>query len=317
MLPVTGRSRRTKVTKLMHQLEQYMREHEKMREQERAKREVELFNSQIEVLRTIHTETDDPINWEALMENPPPYDRAKQAVGPREAEAQQALAKFKPSFWDRLLRRTEHKRKELEQRVADARAEDARAYAEWEKLQALAQRVMSGEQEAWLEAIQQMEPFSELEELGSDFAYSFRPDPLANNDTTSLNVEFRIQPAKIIPHEWKKLTRSGKLSVSQMPVTQYYELEQDFVCSFILRVARELFNLLPLHLVYIHVTERRLNTAVGRVEPATLVSVRIERAVLESLHLHAVDPSDALSNFTHRMKFLKTRGFQPIDRIGS
>ena len=117
---------------------------------------------------------------------------------------------------------------------------------------------------------------------------------------------FVSDPPRILPQEVKKLTKTGKLSVSQMPITQYYELEQHYVCSCMLRIARELFNLLPLDHVYVHATEPRLNTAIGKVELATLVSARIERSVFESLNLQAIDPSDAMSNFTHRMKFLNT-----------
>ncbi len=318
MLPTIGRNRRTAVAKWMRELEQFMREQEKMVEKAKARREVDLFTSQIELLRTIHWEAEEPVDWVALSQSTPPYDRSTQAVGPREAAAQQALAEFSPSFWDRLFGRTERKLKELEQQVADAKVEDALAYAEWERMSTLAQRIISGEQEAWLEAIDLMKPFADLEQLGSDFTCSLSQDPLAHDSSSlALNVEFRVRSARILPQEVKKLTKTGKLSVSQMPITQYYELEQDYVCSCMLRIARELFNLLPLDHVYVHATEPRLNTAIGKVELATLVSARIERSVFESLNLQAIDPSDAMSNFTHRMKFLKTRGFQPIDRVGA
>ena len=34
-----------------------------------------------------------------------------------------------------------------------------------------------------------------------------------------------------------------------------------------------------------------------------------------NMNFDLIDPSDAMANFTHNMKFLKTKGFQPITRI--
>jgi hypothetical protein len=43
--------------------------------------------------------------------------------------------------------------------------------------------------------------------------------------------------------------------------------------------------------------------------------VKIYRETLSRLNLDAIDCSDAMQNFEHRMKFLKTAGFQPVEKL--
>ena len=50
-------------------------------------------------------------------------------------------------------------------------------------------------------------------------------------------------------------------------------------------------------------------------EELTLLSVKFTREKLMSLNLAMVDPSDALSQFECNMKFKKTAGFDPVNRV--
>lgn len=45
------------------------------------------------------------------------------------------------------------------------------------------------------------------------------------------------------------------------------------------------------------------------------LSVVFNREVLNGLNFEAIDPSDAMKNFRHNMKFMKTKGFSPVERI--
>src|SRR5690606_15736937 len=121
------------------------------------------------------------------------------------------------------------------------------------------------------------QPFADLTELGSDFEFYI------DGGSLEASVDFRVHSRKIIPTQVKTLTKTGRLSLSKMPVTQFHSLEQDYVCSTIYRVARDLFALLPISEVIVNATDFQMNEAIGKVELVTIVSVRIERAVLESL----------------------------------
>ena len=59
-----------------------------------------------------------------------------------------------------------------------------------------------------------------------------------------------------------------------MTKTRYYELQQDYVCSCILRIARDLFALLPLKTVIIHAYDEQLNTETGHEERKLILSIK-------------------------------------------
>ena len=58
-----------------------------------------------------------------------------------------------------------------------------------------------------------------------------------------------------------------------------------------------------------------IDTSVGNTEMKDILSVYITPDKLNSLNFDMIDPSDSMANFRCNMKFLKTKGFQPISRI--
>jgi len=102
-----------------------------------------------------------------------------------------------------------------------------------------------------------------------------------------------------------------------MPKTKYYELYQDYVCGAVLRVARELFALFPIEMIIVTAVAELLNTKTGHLEIQPILSVVIPRETINKLNFELIDPSDSMGNFLHQMKFLKTKGFQPVREIHS
>ncbi len=82
-----------------------------------------------------------------------------------------------------------------------------------------------------------------------------------------------------------------------------------------IRVARELFALLPVNAVVITAVGNLLNTSTGHLEEQPSLSVAIPKRTLEGLNLGLVDPSDCLRSFVHREDFKKTKGFLPVERL--
>jgi hypothetical protein len=82
-----------------------------------------------------------------------------------------------------------------------------------------------------------------------------------------------------------------------------------------LRVARELFALLPLEAAIVTASANVLNTGTGHIENQPIVSVMIPRKTLAMLNFQTLDPSDSLKNFVHQMDFKKTKGFAPVKKI--
>lgn len=303
----TGRKRRTPAYRRRDELRKLQREQANLLERQRAAYEVEAYENYIEMIQSIHKESDDPVNWEALRDAPPPYPKGE--AGPKETAARKALEEYRPGVLEKWLGRAEKRRAELEQQIMEARQSDQEDYKLWEQTAELARKITAGDTDTYLQAIEEMDPFEDLVEFGSGFEISVW------DDAQTIEVEFEVHSDRVIPKEVKSLTKTGKLSVRNMTKTAYYQLEQDYVCSCAIRIARDLFALLPVSRVLIHATDEQLNTATGYPERVTILSVLIDRPTLLRLNLERIDCSDAMENFQHRMKFLKTRGFQPVERL--
>src|SRR5690606_35080654 len=117
--------------------------------------------------------------------------------GPREQQAQHELAQYQPSFWDRLFGRTRKERTALEERVAAAREEDLTEYRIWQDRMALANRILDGDETAYVEAFDKMKPYADLAQLGSEFTC------YPTDRRGLIAVEFLVQSQKVIPTEVK------------------------------------------------------------------------------------------------------------------
>ena len=100
-----------------------------------------------------------------------------------------------------------------------------------------------------------------------------------------------------------------------MPKGEFNTLYQDYVCSCMLRVAAELFALLPIERALINAKDNLVNLKTGHVEEQTVVSAMVMRKTFETLNLNHIDPSDAMKNFLHNMRFKKTAGFDIVEAL--
>ena len=115
----------------------------------------------------------------------------------------------------------------------------------------------------------------------------------------------------------KTLTKSNKVSIKPMPKNRFYEIYQDYVCGCSLRVARELFALLPIEMVTVNAVGSLLNKQTGHLEDTPILSVAIPRKTLDMLNFENLDPSDSLNNFVHNMDFKSGKGFGPVKVLDS
>lgn len=283
----------------------------------RAALEVEAYENHIERLCSVHKECSQRINWQKESLLPAPLKPQKASV--RESSARYSSETYTPSWFDRLFRLEDKKRARLALAITKARALDDEEYRdaiatwnrsqhEWENETAFARRVLSGDQDAYIEVIKEMNPFSEISELGTTVTFE-------THDAGLIAAETSIHGEYSIPREAKTLSKSGKVSVKSLPVGRFQELHQDYVCSCVLRIANELFALLPVSIVIVTAIDKLLNSANGHLELKPILSVAVVRATLQEINLEAIDPSDAMRQFVHRMDFKKTRGFAAVDRI--
>ena len=181
-------------------------------------------------------------------------------------------------------------------------------YKDWIELKEFSDEVLKGDIDTYFSIIDEMKPFDDLLEFGSNFQ-------VGTDRADLLEIEFGVKSDDVVPKIEMSLKANGEISEKELSKTAYYDLMQDYVASTTIRIARDAFALLPVDTVIVHAVDNILNTATGYEEELTLLSVKFTREKLMSLNISMVDPSDALSQFDHNMKFKKTQGFEPVDRI--
>jgi hypothetical protein len=299
------------------ELERQQKEYEKMQELAQARFEVDRYENQIEVLLSVHKECGTAWDWQKLKNSSPP--KKPTLSNSKESNAKMKLDDFKPGFFTKLFGLTEKKLTKLEEAVNAAKIEDKidyknalkqyeEDYQNWKETRDLAEKICAGDTEAYYEAVKEINPFSEINQLGSSVKFDFF-------DASIIEIELKPNSEEVIPSDIKTLLRSGKLSIKKMPKGQFNELYQDYVCSCLIRVSREIFSLLPVEMAILHVSAKLLNSKSGYMEDCTIVSAAVPRKTIESLNFEMIDPSDSMENFIHNMKFKKQKGFEAVEKI--
>lgn len=299
------------------QRERYLAAVEKARSLQQAAEAVRDFNAQIAHLVAIHKSGSAAIDWKERACAIAPSAPARIAL--RENAARQNLDSYSPWHLTTRLGLGAKRRARLERKLEAAAVEDERDYiASTQRFELttqkhraqkdLAERLLSGDGEAAIEVIRSLNPFVSISDLGSTVSFSTLPG-------RKIAAEVKVHGEAVVPKQGISLLKSGRASIKEMAKGSYYGLYRDYVCSAILRIARELFAILPLDAVMITAVESLLNGQTGNLEDQPIVSVYIPRQTFESLNLRAVDPFECLRNFTHTIDFRTTSGFRPVERL--
>ncbi len=278
-------------SKRQRELEKRIKEQERLSTLESARLEVDAYENALEILLSIHKERNAAVDWNALAASLPPRK-------PVRSRKQEAIAELKNTMpWNRS---------EADSATAmeQARAKDSEeyeaaklAYEEelpaWKKLQSLAQRVLTGEPSAYAEAVNEFSGAAEFAELGSTLRITV-------HTPRTVECHLKVKGKDIIPEEVKSLTASGKVSSKAMPKQRFHEIYQDYVCGCVLRLAREVFGILPIDTVLINASVDGIDSRTGRTTNLTVLSVAFPRGSLEQLNFDLLDPSDSVETFLHR-----------------
>ncbi len=179
-------------------------------------------------------------------------------------------------------------------------------HAAWATNVRLASGVLKFEHAACAEALTHADAFGAVQ----SFKTSVKLDKVATDVATLSAV---LHDDEIVPREEVKLTASGKLTTKDMAIGKYWALFQDHVCSCALRIALETFAVIPVGRAIVNIAVIRRDTSTGHSGAVAILAVHFMRNAVEDLNLEAIDPSDSMKNFPHRMRFKKTTGFEPID----
>jgi hypothetical protein len=295
------------------ELDRQRKQLQKMRELERAAYEVEVYENYIDILLSVHKECSNDWDWQAILSSRETSQPIRSYT--REELARTKLNEFEPSFTDKLMGRVEAKRAERLKAVEEAKRVDDEEYQkalEAYAVREIASRILAGDFQAFIDAIIQTDPFSDISELGSSIGFQAYASSVL---VPIIEATLHVNSEDVIPRETKTLLQSGRLSVKPMPTSRFNELYQDYVCGCVLRVARELFALLPIDKVIVTAVGNLLNTQTGHMEERPILSVAIPRRTLSGLNFETLDQSDSMKNFIHRMNFSRTNGFSAVEKI--
>jgi len=283
----------------------------------RAQAEVATYDDYLVALVSVHKGASSPVPWQTIASEARPTEPQRASAG--ETSARLALETYKPGFLEKLFKQDVAKRAALERAVVEAREADERLHREalqthahevqsWDERRRLAERILAGDMSSYSTALEAAECFDEIKAFGTVVTQGeARPDALL------LHAEIRDRD--VVPREVVKLTASGKSSTSNMAAGKYWELYQDHICSCALRLALEAFAVLPIARMIVNIASAEVSETTGHPESRTYLAVHFTRAQVAQLNLDRIDPSSSMANFPHRMKFVKTKGFSPVDPI--
>lgn len=318
---------RSKQAELRRQQRAQVRPPERTRSAARVRRELlsqhqhlgpEGFANYMEVLKSVHQDCSAPWEWNSLAFSHPPA--APTPTRLRETFAAGALEGYEPGLLDRLLGRDSKRRAELTMELESARrgdeqenvaalAEHEKAVERWAWFRELANGIIQRNERAYRGAIEHLVGFDELEELGASLTVTeARPDVVAIDC-------FLGNRDAMIPDRELSTGARGKTLEKAIPESRRHDIYQDHACSCAIRVAREVFALLPIDRVIVNLGAGAIDTSTGHRRRQTFLAVHFVRSKLGRLNMNAIDPSDSMANFDHRMKFKKSAGFSDVEPI--
>ena len=156
----------------------------------------------------------------------------------------------------------------------------------WEYLRAAVPGVLSGDIDTYLQVISDVNPLDDLLNFGSDFQFG-------TDNPSKMEVEFVINEDAL---------ENARQSLTDR---EYNSLLQDFVCSMSLRIARDVFALLPVNETIVHVV----------LSGVTVFSVAYDSATLSKINFSYIDPSNTATKFRNNMIFDLKNGFSPVNRL--
>lgn len=275
------------------------------------------YEQYVRSLITLHCDGIPPLDWYATASTPAPL--VPVLTYANVAVAQHGLNSYKPGLLERTLGGAKKRIAELELAILHAKATDEQVYRQaciehqtahqqWVEQCALASRTLVRDMGAYREVLSSWQVQATLEPFGAQIF-------VARVDPDVVQYMLMMDVAQNVPREQLSLTAAGKLSKKALAVGNYWSLCQDHVCSAALRLVRDTFALLPVDRVVVNAGGAQLNTSTGHVEPVTWLALHVPRRTFDGINLNAIDPSDAMVNFQHRMKFKKASGFTPVDPI--
>jgi hypothetical protein len=344
------RAQEREAIRMQKDLARQQKEYARLSELEQAALEVKQYENYIDRLLSVHKDCCDEYNWIELEKSIPPSQptfrkkpelRIIADIHEAEQYYQGLIDEYKPKFFEKLFGADKRKIKKWLSLLENGRTEDLnktqaakekatkefatdtenwkkeceqlkekyeKDYEEWTGLVNLAKNINQGDLSSYAHVIEEVDPFTEMSEFGSKVEFTICAK-------TRSKASIDIHDDTVIPKQSKSLLKSGKLNVKDMPIGKYNEIYQDYICSVALRVARDLFAIIPVEEIIVTAKGNCLNKSTGKVENVPLLSVLFIRETMCNINFDAIDPSDTMKNFKCNMTFKKSLGMDAVKEL--
>lgn len=288
---------------------------QKWRRIEKNRENVKENENNIESLTTLHLYCSNTINWRKIYNTSPPpkpkliYTQTKTAI--------QKYKNYKPFFLSELLGFAKRKKNKLKANIINAKQVDInnyksnlKKYKKWLYKHKLSKNILNGNLKAYQIIIKKTNSFDDLYIERDSINFKFI-------NAHCVVIDIKLCNEDIVPKENLKILKSGKLSIKKMPKAKFYKIYKDYVCSFTLRIAREIFALLPIKMIIVNAFNELLDIQTDYKKNQTILSVAIPRSIVQELNIKMINPSDSIEILEHNMNFRKTKGFKTTNKIDS
>ena len=267
---------------------------------------IQKYEESLLKLKSLHQECSPNFSWELLCDTKEPIKLLDQ----HEKIALHKYSAYQPSLIDKLFRLQKIKKKRLLHTIEKAKEKDKselldniknydKALIQWHKDQKIAKSILEKDitvyAEAYFEYLE--EKITQIDYLGAKISLQF-----TDNKTV---VDLFVHSNTSFPNVKLSQLKSGDLSKKSMPKGEFHENYQLYICSCILRIAREIFAFYPIDELVVNAIDDILNPSTGHLEEQAILSVLIPKKTLEQINFNTINPPDTLKNFIHRMEFKK------------
>jgi hypothetical protein len=336
--------------RIQRELEQQQKLYAKMSELQQAEFEVKEYQNYIDRLISIHKDCAEPFDWIELEKTLPPSQpvfgeepklKEIEQIHKEEEFYRELLNNYKPTFLGKLFGVDKRKVRKWELALENGRSEDEKntlsaqeqankdyasamksyksrceelkkkyeeEYAEYAGLINLAKKINNGDLSSYAYIVQDADPFSEISEFGSEVEFSIC-------SKTKVKATIKVHDDTVIPKQSKSLLKSGKLNIKDLTIGKFNEIYQDYICSASMRIARDLFAILPITEAIVTAKGNCLNKSTGKIDIVPLLSVLFVKETMQNLNFDTLDPSDAMKNFKCNMVFKKSQGMEQTQEL--
>lgn len=267
------------------------------------------YDNYIKSLLSIHKEFSETLSWEQFIGTPEPKLPERQSLNQDIAE--QEYKAYIPTVLDKMLFQCKNKKNELIKNAEQAKRYDDLIYnaalkefrnehRNWTKAQLFTKGIRNGDLKAYQHAIQFFNPFQSIVKLGAKLECEFFSEYII--------AHMNLHPEEMIPDYIVSQASTGKILKQEMPIFNFNEICHQHVCSCSLRIAREIFTLLPVQSVFVK-TYAAPEKPEERYEERVMLTVKFGRAEFLELNLKTGHAADYIAKFPHNIDFSTTGGF--------